>query len=102
MWKRVGISMAIVGLAGIVWSGAIWNQYLHVLPRHPEPAAGRVYPLNIHGIVVYHTREEKNWLNEIQYSSITVFAASALLAAIHRKRWGKPPAPPWAVESRRP
>jgi hypothetical protein len=93
-WKRAGIIVGLIGLAGILWTSSIWYQYQRTLPRYPDPAAGRVYPLNVHGIVVYQTRDERNWLNEIQYSSIAVFAASAWMAAIHQKKFGRPPTPP--------
>ena len=72
------------------WSLSIWYQYQRILPRHPDPVAGRIYPLNVHGIVVYQTLGERDWLDEIQYSSIAVFVASALMAAIHEKKFGGP------------
>jgi hypothetical protein len=94
LWKRAGIVVGLIGLAGIVWTASIWYRYQRTLPRHPDPVVGRVYPLNVHGIVVYQTGDERNWLDEIQYSSIAVFAASALMAAIHKKKFGGPPTPP--------
>lgn len=84
-WKRAGIVLGSIGLFGIVWTASIWYQYQRTLPRHPDELVGRVYPLNVHGIVVYQTRGERNWLEEIQYSSIALFAASALMAAIYKK-----------------
>jgi hypothetical protein len=94
LWKLAGIMVGLLGLAGIVWTSSLWYAYQRTLPRHPDPVAGRVYPLNVHGIVVYQTRDERNWLDEIQYSSIGLFAASALMAAIHQKKFGRPPTPP--------
>jgi len=93
-WKRVSIAIGVAGLVGILWTASIWYEYQRVLPRRPDQPAGRVYPLNVHGIVVYQTREERDWLNEIQYSSIALFAASALMAAIYKKKFGTPPVPP--------
>ena len=94
LWKRAGIIMGLVRLAGIVWTSSLWYGYQKTLPRDPDQVAGRVYPLNVHGIVVYRTRDERNWLDEIQYSSIAIFAASALMAAIHQKKFRRPPVPP--------
>jgi hypothetical protein len=94
LWKRAGIITGMIGLAGILWTSSLWYEYQKTLPRHPDPVAGRVYPLNVHGIVVYQTRDERNWLDEIQYSSIVIFAASALMAAIHQKKFGRPAIPP--------
>lgn len=89
LWRRVGTILALIGLTGIVWTASTWFQYQRVLPRHPDPVAGRLYPLNVHGIVVYQTRDERNWLDEIQYSSMAVYAASALMAVIYRKKVGR-------------
>jgi hypothetical protein len=89
LWKRAGITAGVIGLAGIVWTSSIWFEYQRTLPRRPDLVAGRVYPLNVHGIVVYQTRDERNWLDEIQYSSIAIFAASALISGIHRKKFGR-------------
>ena len=60
LWKRAGIIIGLTGLAGIMSTISIWYQYQTTLPRHPDVTAGRVYPLNVHGIVVYQTREERN------------------------------------------
>ena len=92
--RRVGIAIGFVGLAGILWTSSLWYQYQSTLPRRPDPVAGRVYPLNVHGIVVYQTRDERNRLDEVQYSSIGVFALGVLIGALHRKKFGQPPTPP--------
>src|ERR1700690_889871 len=55
LWKRAGITLGLIGLAGFVWTSSLWYAYQRTLPRHPDPVAGRVYPLNVHGIVVYQT-----------------------------------------------
>jgi hypothetical protein len=66
-------------------------------PAIPIPAAGRrVYPLNVQPLNVHsmsrawsltETRDERNWLDKIQYSAI--FALSAPLAAIHRNKFAR-------------
>jgi len=76
----------IVGLAGLIWTSAIWSNYQRDLPKHPDPVTGNTYPLNVHGIVVYQTREQRNDLDRIQYSSIGVFVGAALMAVIHKKK----------------
>jgi hypothetical protein len=85
--------MGIIGLVGISWTAGIWYQYQRTLPRHPDPETGCIYPLNVHGIVVYQTLDERNWLDEVQYSSFAVFALSALMGAIHQKKYGRPRTP---------
>ena len=72
---------------GNLWTSLIWYDYQRALPRHPDTVAGRVYHLNVHGIVVYQTRDERNWLDEIQYSSIAVFAVSADGADLREEIW---------------
>jgi hypothetical protein len=93
-WKRIGIFLFLVGFGGGLWAGALFYQYQGTLPRRPAPASGRVYPLNVHGIVVYQTRAERNRLDEILYSSIAILAASGLMAAIHQKKFGRRATPP--------
>jgi hypothetical protein len=94
VWRRTATIGCMIGLAGILWTSCLWYEYQRTLPRRPDPVTRRVYPLNVHGIVVYQTRDERNWLDEIQYSSIAVFAASALIGALHQKKFGRPPTPP--------
>jgi hypothetical protein len=93
-WKWVGVALFLVALSGCIWSADLYYQYQGTLPRHSNPATGNVYPLNVHGIVVYQTRDERNWLNEVLYSSIAVAAASGLMALIYRKKFGRPPTRP--------
>jgi hypothetical protein len=87
MWlTRAGVAIGLLGLAGILWTSAIWFNYQRILPRRPDEAVGRIYPLNVHGIVVYQTREERNRREKIQYTSIGLFALSALTAAWAKAR----------------
>jgi hypothetical protein len=74
------LQLVYLGLAGILWTSAIWFNYQRILLRRPDEPVGRIYPLNVHGIVVYQTREERDWREEIQYSSIGLLALSALMA----------------------
>jgi hypothetical protein len=90
VWGGVVITFGLIGLAGIVWSGFIWYAYQSTLPHHPDQVAGRVYPLNVHGVVVYQTREERDRLNVIQHFSFMVFAVGILTGALHRKKFGQP------------
>ncbi len=76
--------MGLIGLAGILWTGSVWYKYQGTLPREPDASAGRIYPLNVHGIVVYQTRKERDWLNEIQYWSFVIFGAGALIEIIQK------------------
>ena len=87
IWKRIGIILGWIGLAGIVWTAGLWTQQLRTLPRTPEPKMGKIYPRNIHGIVVYQTRHERNQLDAIQDSSIAIFATSLMMSLVYKKKW---------------
>jgi len=84
-WKLVGTSMLVIGLAGIVWTTSVWYKYQGTLPREPDARAGRIYPLNVHGIVVYQTRQARDWLIEIQYCSFVIVGASILIEIIQKQ-----------------
>jgi hypothetical protein len=93
-WKRVGVAISLMGLAGILWTFSLLYGYKRTLPRSPDPVAGRVYPLDFHGIVIYQTRHERNWLDEIQYSSVAALLVGGLMGLIHDRKFGRPLSPP--------
>ncbi len=86
VFSAVITTCCVVGLAGLIWTSSIWFSYQRNLPKRADPVNGNTYPLNVHGIVVYQTLEQRNELDEIQYSSIVVFVVAALMAVIHKKR----------------
>jgi hypothetical protein len=88
IWKHVGMIIGFVGLAGIVWTAGLWNLQLKTLPRVPNQKVGRIYPRNIHGIVVYQTRAENDRLETIQYSSIAVFVIGFFISFLYERKWG--------------
>lgn len=91
VWKVIAIALFLIGLAGWIWNASIWYQYQSTLPRQPNPASGNVYPLNVHGIGVYLTRQERNWLDETEYTSFTMAAIGVLMGAIYEKKFKRPP-----------
>ena len=40
-----------------------WFYYYDNLPRSPQPDVGRIYAMNMHGVVAYATRQERRRLN---------------------------------------
>jgi hypothetical protein len=84
--KIVLIAMFWIGFAGLLWAYAIWNSYLDVLPRHPEPAAGNVYPLNIHGIIAYQTEEQRRHRETVQDCSMAIGFTSFFLIVLYKNR----------------
>lgn len=89
--RRLGRTIALVllipGLLVWVYSGTIWTRYLQALPRVPDQNTGRVYPGNIHGIVVYQTRAEQMRLDLTQDISIGVFFLGLLIGALEERPW---------------
>lgn len=70
--KVVSYVLGFCGIAGILYWSLIWNHYYDVLPHSPNPAQGRVYALNMHGVVEYATRRERNRLNTSEDASLAL------------------------------
>ncbi|MGO9517739.1 MAG: hypothetical protein ACLPND_11890 [Candidatus Korobacteraceae bacterium] len=87
VWRTVAIVLMVPALAVWLYTGVIWNRYLNTLPRVPDPTTGRVYPLNIHGVVVFQTHAEKLRLDLTDYISFGVFALGGLIGAIEERHW---------------
>ena len=77
----------VPGLAVWIYSGTIWNQYLNTLPHTPDQTTGRVYPRNIHGIVVFQTHTEQLRLELTQDIAIGVFFLGLLIGALEERNW---------------
>ena len=89
MLNYVAIALMLFGIAGGVWSSSIWSQYLRTLSRTPNAALKRIYPRNIHGIVVYQTYAERTRLNTIEYSSAGLFLLGLLIGGILEEQRGR-------------
>jgi hypothetical protein len=61
--RRLRAALALA--AGIAWlilffsAIALWIYYDGTRPTTPDPAVGRIYPLNTHGSIVYLLYEER-------------------------------------------
>jgi hypothetical protein len=88
--KAIAIVFLAAGLIGQAVSQSIWTHYFHTLPRSPDPAVGRVYPLNMHGIIRYQTQGERTRLDAVEYSSTGLFFTGLIIGAIQRWKSGKP------------
>jgi hypothetical protein len=49
----------------------------------------RIYPRNIHGIVVYQTKSEMNSLDELERGSLALFFVGLLVLGFEELRWKK-------------
>jgi hypothetical protein len=85
-------AVAICSAGALGWLRAIafWYQYWS-LPHSPNPATGNVYPLNIHGYVVYQTLKEQVRRQRWEFWSLAVAGFGAGLGAFQK----------WLTERRR-
>lgn len=77
----------VPALAMLLYSGVIWNRYLTTLPRTLDPTTGRVYPRNIHGIVVYQTHAEELRLELTENIAWGVFMLGMLVGSLEERHW---------------
>ncbi len=87
IWRTIAIVLMVPALAVWLYSGTIWNRYLRTLPHAPDQTTGRIYPRNIHGIVVFQTLAEERRLDLTQNISIGVFFLGLVIGALEEKNW---------------
>lgn len=49
------------------------NHYAYARPNKPQPEIGRIYPLNIHGTIVFLTEKEDLQLKGLFYGTMLFF-----------------------------
>lgn len=86
--KWFGVALGILGIAGLLWTLGRESYKASSLPRSPDPAVGRVFPDNIHGIVIYETRSQKHDSDHIEVTSFSMLGLSLVLSLIYRRKWG--------------
>jgi hypothetical protein len=86
--KFFALLFLLPGLAGLLVSAMISTHYLDAMPREPNVGESRVVPREIHGIVIYQTKEEDKKLSTIEYSSVGVFVVGLVLGLVYLERWG--------------
>ena len=89
--KCTSIALCGLGLSGWVWAMSVYQSYLN-LPSSPNSAKGSIYPLSIHGSVVYQTLQQKLYRERWEFWSMAVFCCGGALYAVHR----------WISEKKRP
>lgn len=77
----VAAVLCVLGLLGWVRAMGIWYEYGDILPRSPNLATGNIYPLNIHGWVVYQTLRELSRRQRWEFWSMAMAAFGAALGA---------------------
>jgi len=84
---RLGaLVFSIIGLTCWLWTAAIWFRYSDILPRSPNPTTGSVYPLNIHGIVVYETLSERSRLENWTHLSWGMLVLAVALGIVDQSK----------------
>jgi hypothetical protein len=86
--RFISLLFLLPGLGGLVVSAVISTSYLDTLPRTPVVEEMRVVPRNIHGTVIYQTKEEDRRLSVVEDSSVGVFVVGLALGLIYLERWG--------------
>jgi hypothetical protein len=75
----VGSVLLIAGIGSSVSVTYLYQHYGRISPRTPEPSTGTVFPLAIHGIVVFLDRYEDNLLEGLRLFTPIALACGAVL-----------------------
>jgi hypothetical protein len=87
--RYAGIAIGSAGLAGWCWAMEIWYRYMDTLPSSPDPASGNIYPLNVHGTIVYQTLKQQVYRERWEFYSMAVLVLGAALGEFGRWILGK-------------
>ncbi len=87
IWRVVSISLMMPALLAWIYATGLESDYAKVLPRLPNPTVGRVYPRNIHGVVVFQTYAERMKVNLTEGISIGVFFVGLLIGGLEERHW---------------
>ena len=77
---RLSRIISFAALLGGLLSVFPWLYYYENLPRYPQPASGRVCPINMHGVIAYASRKERQRLNASEYAFFGCVAAGFVAA----------------------
>jgi hypothetical protein len=92
IWKGFAIALIVSGMATWLYTGTISDNYLHTLPRVADNRSGRIYPRNIHGIVVFQTHAEERRLNATIFTGMAVMLLGFGIGTLVERRSKRPPA----------
>ena len=83
VWYIVGGCLAIPGLT--LW--LLSTIFYSTASRQREPTQGKIYPLNMHGTVVYQTKLQKNEMNFCEVAGMGLMAVAGVITAYSKKRY---------------
>ena len=87
IWRAVALVLAIPALLAWTYGAGLESSYQRLLPQVANPMIGRVFPRNIHGIVVFQTHAEKLRLDLIEGISISAFFAGLTIGGLEERHW---------------
>ena len=86
----LGLMMGTILLVGL-YGFNLWFVYQRTLPRTPILQKGNIYPLNVHGIVVYQTQAERDRLRRWDWWPFGMFVGVGCVFAVLEKLHGEKP-----------
>jgi hypothetical protein len=81
--------MFLIAFAAGIGFFYILADYHATLPQHPDPIAGRIYPLNDHYMTLYQTRDQRDRIDGVLYIVFGVLGAAVVLQAIRVNTFGR-------------
>ena len=88
--QRIARVLSAAAVVGGLLSLYPWFYYYDILPRSPQPNVGRTYPINMHGVITYGTRQERRRLNLSWDAFFGCFAALCLSGILVIDELGQP------------
>lgn len=85
--RWVSLAFLLPGLVGLMLATAVSTDYLRTLPRQPDPPTSRMFPRNIHGVMIYQTASEDEKLSIIEYTSTTIFFIGLATGLVYLRKW---------------
>jgi hypothetical protein len=90
--RRVVLVLSLASSASFFYYIVLWNQYKSILPHSPQPAIGRTYVLNMHGVAAYASRSERRRIEGAEdlfmFLVLCTILGGALTDPDYRRRMG--------------
>jgi hypothetical protein len=88
-YKKITILMLSIFSICILLNIYLNFHYICTRPPTPQPEIGRIYPLNVHGWIVYLTRNEEFQLNFLFFAGAILFIMAAIITNIRGDPFNK-------------
>jgi hypothetical protein len=85
-WRVTVFAVVAMTIASLLCYFVLWSHFYETLPRSPDVAAGRIYPENFHGFVLYETRGENALLNRVENLTLVLVFLSVAAGAFSEWR----------------